>query len=95
MAGGIESDEEADVHPGVIPQESSFPARIFRGEPAPDTDAGWQVFHDMQNDAEDTPNVRLAGTQEAVQRVLDRTGLSRLFTIDATAETAVATLQGA
>ena len=49
----------------------------------------------MQNDAEDTPNVRLAGTQEAVQRVLDRTGLSRLFTIDATAETAVATLQGA
>ena len=46
-------------------------------------------------DAEDTPNVRLAGTQEAVQRVLDRTGLSRLFTTDATAETAVATLQGA
>jgi len=43
-------------------------ARIFRGEPAPDTDAGWQVFHDMQDDAEDTPNIRLAGTQQAVDR---------------------------
>jgi anti-anti-sigma factor len=70
-------------------------ARVFRGEGAPDVEAGWQVFHDMQNDSSGVTNVRLAGTQQAVQRVLERTGLSRLFAIDATAEIAVAALQGA
>jgi hypothetical protein len=33
MAGDAESDEEADIHAGVIPEESSFAARIFRREP--------------------------------------------------------------
>lgn len=69
-------------------------ARIFRGEGAPDTDAGWQVFHDMQ-DAGEVATVRLAAPQDAIKRVLDRTGLSRLFAADATTEAAVAALQGA
>ena len=33
MAGDAEPDEETDVHAGVIPEESSFAARILRGEP--------------------------------------------------------------
>ena len=32
IAGDAEPDEEADVHAGVIPEECSFAARIFRGE---------------------------------------------------------------
>src|ERR1041385_5052098 len=32
MAGYAEPDEEADIHAGVVPEESSFAARIFRSE---------------------------------------------------------------
>jgi hypothetical protein len=32
MAGNAEPDEEADIHAGVVPEESSFAARILRGE---------------------------------------------------------------
>src|SRR5262249_6055008 len=32
MPGGAEPDEEADVHAGVIPEESSFAARVLRRE---------------------------------------------------------------
>ena len=32
MAGGAEPDEEADIHAGVVPEESSFAARVLRGE---------------------------------------------------------------
>src|SRR5262245_56227540 len=32
MTGSAEPDEEADVHPGVVPEEGAFAARIFRGE---------------------------------------------------------------
>src|SRR5439155_7306638 len=32
MAGDAESDEEADVHTGVVPEESSFAARVLRRE---------------------------------------------------------------
>ena len=32
ITGGAEPDEEADIHAGVVPEESSFAARILRGE---------------------------------------------------------------
>ena len=32
ITGDAEPDEEADVHAGVVPEESSFAARILRGE---------------------------------------------------------------
>ena len=32
ITGGAEPDEEPDVHAGVVPEESSFAARILRGE---------------------------------------------------------------
>src|SRR6476660_934215 len=32
MAGNAEPDEKADVHAGVVPEESSFAARILRSE---------------------------------------------------------------
>jgi anti-anti-sigma regulatory factor len=69
--------------------------RIFRGEPQPDLEAGWQVFHDMGAEAGHVTNVRLVGTTESVQRVLDRTGLSRLFATDPSIEAATAAIEGA
>src|SRR4029453_12076801 len=32
VAGGAEPDEEADIHSGVVPEEGSLTARVFRGE---------------------------------------------------------------
>src|SRR5205807_2915071 len=32
ITGDAESDEEADVHTGVVPEEGSFAARVLRGE---------------------------------------------------------------
>ena len=68
--------------------------RIFRGEPAPDLESGWQVFHDMDEESGLATNVRLVGTQVAVQRVLDRTGLSRLFATDPSVEAAADAIRG-
>jgi len=68
--------------------------RIFRGEAAPDLEAGWQVFHDMGAESGHATNVRLVGTQPAVQRVLDRTGMSRLFATDPSVDAAIAAVRG-
>jgi anti-anti-sigma regulatory factor len=68
--------------------------RIFRGDAAPDPEFGWQAIHDMDDERSEAGNVRLAGVQAAVERVLERTGLGRLFHIDPTAGAAVAALQG-
>ncbi|HLX34893.1 MAG TPA: STAS domain-containing protein [Candidatus Limnocylindrales bacterium] len=68
--------------------------RIFRGEAAPDLEAGWQVFHDMGGESGHVTNVRLVDTQDAVQRVLDRTGMSRLFATDPSVDAAMAAIRG-
>ena len=68
--------------------------RIFRGQPVPDLEAGWQVFHDMGAESGQVTNVRLVGTQPGVQRVLDRTGMSRLFATDASDDAAIAAVRG-
>jgi serine/threonine-protein kinase RsbW len=67
--------------------------RIMRGEAPPDPDAGWGAIHAMEDDADAASSgVRLASVQPAVERVLDRTGLKRLFNVDASRDAAVAAL---
>ena len=70
--------------------------RIMRGETPPDPEAGWGALHQMaqDNDAQ-ASNVRLAAAQEPIARVLDRTGMLRLFALDATRAEAVSEIQGA
>lgn len=70
--------------------------RIMRGETPPDPEMGWGALHEMSrdHDASDA-NVRLAAPQEAIGRVLERTGMSGIFGIDASRADAVAALQGA
>jgi anti-anti-sigma regulatory factor len=58
--------------------------RIMRGEAPADAEAGWDalhaVGHDVSGGAPQT-EVGICAPQPAIQRVLDRTGLSRLFVI--------------
>lgn len=67
--------------------------RVFRGEAPPDLESGWQVFHEMGGETGHVTNVRLVGTRDAVQRVLDRTGMSRLFATDPSVEAAIAAIR--
>jgi anti-anti-sigma regulatory factor len=70
--------------------------RIMRGETPPDAEEGWGALHQMAQDHDSqSSNVRLAAAQEPIARVLDRTGMLRLFALDATRDEAVAALQGA
>jgi len=67
--------------------------RLLHGEPIDDPEAGWQSLHSLGHDAESgstQTEVQLSGVQPAVQRVLDRTGLSRMFVIHADRATAIA-----
>jgi anti-anti-sigma regulatory factor len=68
--------------------------RIMRGEAPPDPESGWAAIHDMEEDSGASGAVRLAGPPSPVYRVLDRTGLIRLFQIDDTAAAAVAAFGG-
>jgi anti-anti-sigma factor len=79
---------------GLFALHSAF--RIMRGETPPDPEAGWGALHEMAQDHDaESGNVRLAAPQEAIARVLDRTGMARLFPVDANRDEAVAALQGA
>ena len=70
--------------------------RIMRGETPPDPEEGWGALHQMAQDHDaDASNVRLAAAQEPIARVLERTGMLRLFALDGTRADAVAALQGA
>ncbi|MBI2781425.1 MAG: STAS domain-containing protein [Chloroflexi bacterium] len=70
--------------------------RIMRGETPPDPEMGWGALHQVAGDHESgAANVRLAAAQEAIARVLERTGMTQLFGIDASRADAVAALQGA
>ena len=69
--------------------------RIMRGETPPDAEEGWGALHQMSMDDSQASNVRLAAAQEPIARVLDRTGMLRLFPLDGTRAEAVAALQGA
>ena len=56
--------------------------RILHGEAADDAEAGWNALHAVSHDVSSgsaQAEVQLCAAQPAVHRVLDRTGLSRLF----------------
>ncbi len=78
---------------GLFALHSAF--RIMRGETSPDPEAGWGALHEVSRDHDDqAANVRIAAPQDAIARVLERTGMGQLFPIDADRATAVAALQG-
>ncbi|HEV8545320.1 MAG TPA: STAS domain-containing protein [Candidatus Limnocylindrales bacterium] len=66
--------------------------RIMHGEPPPDPDSGWDALHslglDVSSGATQT-EVQLVGPQPAVARVLQRTGLDRLFHVHPDRATAI------
>jgi anti-anti-sigma factor len=69
--------------------------RIMRGETPPDPEGGWGALHEMTKDHDSVSNnVCLAETQDAIARVLERTGMTRLFGMHASRADAVAALQG-
>lgn len=67
--------------------------RTMRGEPPPDPEAGWDAIHSLGLDVSSgatQSEVQLAAPQPAVARVLQRTGLDRLFTVHPDRATAIA-----
>lgn len=67
--------------------------RIMRGEPPLDPEAGWGALHSLGLDASgDTTQteVQLVGPQPGVERVLQRTGLDRLFVVHPDRATGIA-----
>jgi anti-anti-sigma factor len=70
--------------------------RIMSGETPPEAEEGWSALHQMSMDSDSqAANVRLAAAQEPIARVLDRTGMLRLFALHGTRDEAVAVIQGA
>jgi anti-anti-sigma factor len=70
--------------------------RIMRGETPPDPEMGWSALHQVAHDHEsEAATIRLAAPQEAIARVLERTGMTALFGVDETRAAAIAALQGA
>jgi anti-anti-sigma factor len=67
--------------------------RLMHGEAPPDPEAGWGALHSLGLDAsggETQSEVQLCAPQPAVERVLTRTGLSRLFVIHPDRASAIA-----
>lgn len=67
--------------------------RLMHGEAPPDPEAGWGALHTLGldvSDGETQAEVQLCAPQPAVERVLTRTGLSRLFLIHPDRATAIA-----
>jgi serine/threonine-protein kinase RsbW len=65
--------------------------RIMHGQAPIDPESGWAAFHSLGNDVSEgamQTEVQLAGPQPAITRVLERTGLDRLFPIHPDRETA-------
>jgi anti-anti-sigma factor len=56
--------------------------RVMRGEAPPDTEQGWEALRAIRDEVEagrGQTSLRICGTQDAVQKVLDRTGLGPLI----------------
>jgi anti-anti-sigma regulatory factor len=58
-------------------------AVLMRGAEPPDPEAGWRAFRTMGRDVASGPQkaVKLLGPQEAVQRVLDTSGMIEFFEV--------------
>lgn len=68
--------------------------RILHGEEPPDPEAGWGALHtvglDVDSGAATQRDVQIAAPQPSVARVLQRTGLDRLFVIHDSREAGIA-----
>jgi anti-anti-sigma factor len=67
--------------------------RIMHGEPPPDLESGWGALHTIGLDlehGETQREVQLAAPQPGVARVLQRTGLDRLFVVHETRAAGIA-----
>lgn len=67
--------------------------RILHGEAPPDPESGWGALHSIGLDLDSGSTqreVQLAGPQPAVARVLQRTGLDRLFVVHPDRASAIA-----
>src|SRR3954453_21239825 len=56
--------------------------RLMRGEAAPDIEQGWEALRGLRQEADAgqvSTALRLFGVQDAIQKVLDRTGLGPLI----------------
>jgi anti-anti-sigma factor len=65
---------------GLVALHSSL--RLMRGEAPPDPEQGWAALHAIEAEVaggSTQEHFRLCGAQEAVQKVLDRTGLGGLI----------------
>ena len=68
-------------------------ALVYRGQAPHDPDAGWEALHAAQSDAEAGgahDQLRLAAPSEAIQVVLDRTGMNRIMPVFPDRDAAVA-----
>lgn len=67
--------------------------RVFQGDEPDDPEAGWGALHDLGHDVSGggaQTAVQLCAPQPPVQRVLDRTGMTRLFVVHPDRDTAIA-----
>ena len=64
--------------------------RIMHGEPPPDPEAGWSALNADVGPGQ--TEVQLCAPQAAVERVLSRTGLDRLFVVHPDRDTALASV---
>jgi anti-anti-sigma factor len=62
--------------------------RIMHGEPPPDPESGWSALHTAVGHTQ--TEVQLCAPQPAVERVLARTGLDRMFIVHPDRATALA-----
>jgi len=68
---------------------------VMHGDEPPDLEGGWSAFHALTNavdGAERQTEVQLCDAQPAVTRVLERTGLDRLFVSHPDRATAIAAI---
>ncbi len=71
-------------------------AMVMRGEQPPSTEDGWDVFHRMGHSVDEgaaKPPVLLAGALQNADRVLERTGMKRLFDVHPDRESALAAVR--
>jgi anti-anti-sigma factor len=64
--------------------------QIMHGQEPLDPEGGWATLHSLEGDKQS--EVRLAAPQPAIQRVLQRTGLDRMFIVHADRDLAIAAL---
>lgn len=67
-------------------------ALLVRGDPMPDLESGWDVFHGIERDREGgmQQHLKLLNPQPQVQRVLEMSGLTQFFEVYTDQEQAIA-----